>query len=315
MARDSEPFISIVIPTYNEMGNVDRQHETLKKLLAEQSWKYEFVYVDDGSRDGSGKWIRQQAKDDPHVRYVGFTRNFGKEAALAAGIKAAKGDAIMMVDSDAQFPVKLIPEFVAKWQEGAEVVVGVRKSNQREGFVKRYGSKLFYWMLKSLSGGQTVPGSTDFRLIDRRVADEFNFLTEHNRITRGLIDWLGYDRAYIDFHALPRENGSAGYTLKKMVSLAIHTFVAQSTRPLLFTGALGVLVMVAAALLGLFMVVEKYILNDPLHLYFTGTALLAVFLSFLVGVVLGCQGLLALYVESIHNETQNRPLYVVRDEG
>jgi glycosyltransferase involved in cell wall biosynthesis len=315
MARESEPFISIVIPTFNEMGNVDRQHETLQRLLAEQPWKYEFVYVDDGSSDGSGKWIRKQTKDDPHVRFVAFTRNFGKEAALAAGIKAARGDAIMMVDSDAQFPVKMIPEFVAKWQEGAEVVVGVRKSNQREGFVKRYGSKLFYWMLGSLSDGQTVPGSTDFRLIDRRVADEFNFLTEHNRITRGLIDWLGYDRAYIDFHALPRENGSAGYTLKKMVSLAIHTFVAQSTRPLLFTGALGVLVMVVAVVLGLFMVVEQYVLGDPLHLGFTGTAVLAVFLSFLVGVVLGCQGLLALYVESIHNETQNRPLYVVRDEG
>jgi glycosyltransferase involved in cell wall biosynthesis len=315
MARESEPFISIVIPTFNEMGNVDRQHETLQRLLAEQPWKYEFVYVDDGSSDGSGKWIRKQTKDDPHVRFVAFTRNLGKEAALAAGIKAARGDAIMMVDSDAQFPVKMIPEFVAKWQEGAEVVVGVRKSNQREGFVKRYGSKLFYWMLGSLSDGQTVPGSTDFRLIDRRVADEFNFLTEHNRITRGLIDWLGYDRAYIDFHALPRENGSAGYTLKKMVSLAIHTFVAQSTRPLLFTGALGVLVMVVAVVLGLFMVVEQYVLGDPLHLGFTGTAVLAVFLSFLVGVVLGCQGLLALYVESIHNETQNRPLYVVRDEG
>ena len=116
-------------------------------MLAEQPWKYEFVYVDDGSSDGSGKWIRGLAKADSHVRYVAFTRNFGKEAALAAGIKAAKGEAIMMVDSDAQFPVKMIPEFVAKWQEGAEVVVGVRKSNQREGFVKRYGSKLFYWML------------------------------------------------------------------------------------------------------------------------------------------------------------------------
>ena len=174
---------------------------------------------------------------------------------------------------------------------------------------------MFYFMLGSMSDGQTVPGSTDFRLIDRQVADDFNQLTERNRITRGLIDWLGYDRAFIDFHALPRENGQAGYNLRKMVGLALHSFVSQSTRPLLFTGALGLIVMAVSALVGLFMIVEKYLLGDPLHLGFTSTGVLAVFLSFLVGVVLACQGLLALYIESIHNETQNRPLYVIRDEG
>jgi dolichol-phosphate mannosyltransferase len=315
MSRTTEPFISVVIPTFNELGNVDKQHEKLKKLLAEWGWKHEFVYVDDGSRDGSDKWIRGLAKADHHVHFVCFSRNFGKEAALAAGLQTAKGDAVMMVDSDGQFPVEMIPQFVEKWQAGADVVVGVRKSNQREGLVKRYGSKMYHWMLSSLSNGQSVPGSTDFRLIDRQVADEFNRLTERNRITRGLIDWLGFSHAYINFHARAREVGDAGYDLRKMVGLALHSFVSQSTRPLLFTGALGLIVMAVSAIVGLFMIIEKYLLGDPLNLGFTSTGVLAVFLSFLVGVVLACQGLLALYIESIHNETQNRPLYVVRDEG
>ena len=315
MSRTAEFLISIVIPMYNEMGNVDKQHEKLKKLLHNWGWKYELIYVDDGSRDGSDKWIRRVARNDSRVHFVCFSRNFGKEAALAAGIATSKGDAVMMVDSDGQFPVEMIPQFVEEWRNGADVVVGVRRSNQHEGWVKRYGSKTFYLMLSSLSNGQTVPGSTDFRLIDRQVANEFNRLTERNRITRGMVDWLGFNRVYIDFHARARDVGHAGYDLRKMVGLALHSFVSQSTRPLLFTGALGLVVMTVSALLGLFMVIEKYVLGDPLHLGLTGTSVLAVFLTFLVGIVLGCQGLLALYIESIHNETQNRPLFVVRDEG
>lgn len=218
-----------------------------------------------------------------------------------------------MLDADGQHPVELLPKFFTKWEEGYQVVVGVRKANIGEGYIKRYGSKVFYKILNSLTNGNTVPGSTDFRLIDRRVADEFNKLTERGRITRGLIDWLGFKRAYINFNANEREDSKASYTFSKLIRLALHAFVSQSTKPLMAVGVLGIIVSATSLVFGLFLLTEQFILNDPLEFSITGTAYLAVFISFLVGTVLACQGLLALYIESIHLESQNRPLYIISD--
>jgi len=314
MRTSDSPTLSIVIPVYNESANLEWLPPKLLAYLDEQPWSYEVVFVDDGSTDNSGDKLRKLAQDHPGVRRLAFSRNFGKEAATTAGIYAARGQAVLMFDADGQFPYKLIGKFVEAWQGGAEVVIGVRKSNREEGFVKHYGSKFFYYILNLIAGGNSVAGSTDFRLIDRQVAEAFKQLSERNRITRGLVDWLGFRRSFITFDASARAGGRAGYDYRKLVGLALHAFVAQSTQPLLFTGALGLFVMLVSAALGAFMVVERFLLHDPLGLHLTGSAILAVFLSFLVGVVLGCQGLLALYIESIHNETQNRPLYVVREE-
>lgn len=308
-------LISIVVPVYNEAGNINWLHEQLAGYLQGKPWESEIILVDDGSQDASREMIAEIAKKHKGVRYISFSRNFGKEAATTAGIRAAKGDAVVMIDADGQHPMEFIERFVEEWQGGAEVVVGVRMSNQNEGLVKRYGSKLFYRMLNMMTKGNTVSGSTDFRLIDRKVVDQFNAMTEHGRITRGLIDWMGYRRTYVKFNSPARQNGEAGYSINKLVKLAMNGFVSQSTAPLLFTGALGLFVIVASLAVGGFMVTEQYILGDPLNLQITGTAILAVFLSLLIGVVLGCQGLLALYIESIHNETQNRPLYIISEEG
>jgi polyisoprenyl-phosphate glycosyltransferase len=313
--RPEKPMISLVIPVFNEAANIRRLYPKLTAFLSGHGWGYELVYVRDGGTDESEAEIRALAAKDNQVRFVIFSRNFGKEAATSAGIKRARGDAIVLYDADGQFPLELIERFVERWQAGADVVIGVRKTNRDEGWVKRYGSKLFNWMLKPLTDGQSVPGETDFRLIDRKVADKFNELTERTRITRGLIDWLGFERVLIPFHANAREDGAAGYTFHKLVRLARHSFVSQSTKPLQFTGVLGAIVTAISFLVGFFVLIEKYLLDDPLHLAITGTAALAVFLSFLVGIVLVCQGLLALYIESIHAEAQNRPLYVVRDES
>jgi hypothetical protein len=195
------------------------------------------------------------------------------------------------------------------------VVIGVRSANTKEGTVKRYGSKAFYKMMNTLSSGETIPRSTDFRLLDKKVIDEFNKLTEHNRITRGLIDWLGFKRTTVEFHSAARHSGRASYGFKKLVKLALHAFVSQTTKPLQFTGFLGGVVVVVSALIGIYLAIEKYALGDPLGLEVTGSALLALFVSFLVGLVLMSNWLLALYIESIHNETQNRPLYIVSEES
>lgn len=313
--RVAKPYISVVVPVFNEAPNMGRLYLSLCDFLDRPEWRYEILYVDDGSTDGSTEAIRKLAKENANVRYVQFSRNFGKEAATSAGLHHAHGDAVVIFDADGQFPFQLIEKFVEEWQKGADVVVGIRKSNKDEGLIKHYGSILFNWMLTPLTGGRSIPGETDFRLIDRNVVNKFNELSERTRITRGLIDWLGFTRVYVTFAANARAAGKAGYTFRKLIKLALHTFVSQSTRPLLFTGVLGLFVMVVSVVAGVFMAVEEYVLHDPFHLAITGTAILAAFLSFLVGIVLVCQGLLALYIESIHSETQNRPLYVIRDES
>ncbi|MEO5627721.1 MAG: glycosyltransferase family 2 protein [Candidatus Saccharimonadales bacterium] len=312
----AKQLISVVIPVYNEESNIVWFYDELKKQFDDlPKYDFEAIFVDDGSSDQSIKIIKELAGKSDGVRFLQFSRNFGKEAATSAGLGVCKGDAAMMIDVDGQHPVKLIPKFISQWEAGFEVVIGIRQSNSKEGAVKHYGSKLFYALLGSVAGTKTVPGSTDFRIIDRKVIDEFNKLTEHSRMTRGLIDWLGFKRTYIDFNAPARHSGDAAYSYSKLIRLALHGFVSQTTKPLQFTGLLGFIVTVGSFLLGLFLLFEQYIINDPLKLNVTGTAILALFLSFLVGLVLICQWLLALYIESIHNETQNRPLYIVSDKS
>jgi dolichol-phosphate mannosyltransferase len=311
---ETRPFISLVIPVHNESGNIDWHHERIAEVLTNLPIKWEVIYVDDGSSDDSLDLIKKLAKSSSSVDYVSFSRNFGKEAATSAGLRKAGGDAVVIIDADGQHPIEILNEFIKKWQAGNKVVIGVRDSNTNEGFVKKYGSKLFYKLLNTLSDGETIPRSTDYRLLDRQVVDKFNELTERNRITRGLIDWLGFKRATIEFDASARHSGKASYGFGKLMKLTLHAFVSQTTRPLQIGGVLGGLTVLLSAIVGLFLLIEDFILGDPMHLAVTGSAILAIFVSFLVGLVLICQWLLAIYIESIHQETQNRPLYIIDEE-
>lgn len=311
---DKDQLLSLIIPVHNEAGNLIWHHKHIVDVLVHIGCRFEIIYVDDGSTDDSLSILKTVAGQDPHTSAISFSRNFGKEAATSAGLRKCKGDAAIMLDADGQHPIELVQAFLEKWHEGYQVVIGVRGTNTKEGFVKRYGSRLFYRIINTMLRGNTIPRSTDFRLLDRRVIDEFNKLTEHNRMTRGLIDWLGFRRATIPFHSPARHSGEASYRFGKLVKLALYAFVSQSTKPLQLGGILGGITMLLSALAGLFLLFEKFAFGDPLRLAVTGTALLALFVSFLVGVVLICQWLLALYIESIHNETQNRPLYIIDEE-
>lgn len=304
-------LVSLIIPVHNEEKNLLWHHKNIVKFLESRSIQHELIYVNDGSTDNSQNIIETMALTDRSIRFINFSRNFGKEAATTAGLHHCSGDVAILIDADGQHPIELIEKFISRWKSGYDVVVGVRAKNKKEGIIKKYGSKLFYVMLTSFTDGNTVPGSTDFRLIDRKVIDEFKRLTEHNRITRGLVDWLGFKRSYVEFNAHERHDGKATYSFGKLMRLAIHAFVSHSTKPLQFTGFMGALVMVLSSTTGLFLLIETYVFDDVLGLAITGTAILALFLSFLIGLVLICQWLLALYIESIHSEAQNRPLYIV----
>jgi glycosyltransferase involved in cell wall biosynthesis len=310
MARS--PRISIVIPVYNEAAVLGHFHEKLIKALADVQ-SYEIIYCDDGSIDDSSKILREISRENT-VRYIRLSRNFGKEIATTAGINAAIGEAIITMDADGQHPPKLIPSFINSWESGNKVVIGLRTSNQKEGVVKRYGSKLFYKLFNRLTGMKLIPGATDYRLIDRDVQSQFKKMTERNRITRGLIDWLGYPREYIEFAAGPRMAGDAGYSFKKLFRLAIDSIVSLSISPLFIVAYIGAVVLPLSLLLGLFMILNA-ILSDPFNLHITGGAYLMVLILFLVGILLMSQGIIGLYLSHIHTETQNRPLYIVSEDS
>lgn len=303
--------LSVVIPVYNEEENIHPVYKELMKVLRKAASSFEVIFVNDGSTDASLKAIHKVADTDSHVRVVSFSRNFGKEIATTAGIQHARGKSILMFDADGQFPAELIPQFLERWRAGAQIVTGVRVSNQKEGMVKRYGSRLFYRIMRQMSDARITPGATDFRLIDRSVQAEFQRFNERRRITRGLIDWVGFREEIIEFSANERLAGQASYKTSKLIKLAMHSFVSLSLAPLYFSGYAGLIITPLALLLGAFVLVEQVLLGDPLGLNFTGTAMLGVLLLFFLGILLISQGLMAMYISHIHTETQGRPLYIV----
>lgn len=308
----NSPTISVVVPLYNEAAGLELFHAALLKQLSSlTNLTYELIYCDDGSTDGTRRLLEDLMNKNNKIKLISLTRNFGKENALTAGIIAAKGDAILMIDGDGQHPVELITKFIEAWQKGARVVVGVRQSDDKITFFKRLGSAFFYKILSLLTDNKTVQGATDFRLIDRSVQQAFMNLQETNRITRGLIDWLGFEPNYIHFKAKTRLAGRASYSSRKLINLATNSFVSLSPKPLYLFGYLGILITLGAFLLGISVFIEQLILNDPLHWKFTGTAMLGILILFLVGIVLMSQGILSLYISHIHSQSKARPLYVV----
>jgi len=309
MINRTKPVLSVVVPVYNEAAGIEQFHASLTAVLKGAPLEYEILYVDDGSIDASVQMIVGFHDTNSHVRIIKLTRNFGKEIATTAGIHAAQGDAILMLDADGQHPVDTIPRFVAKWQQGAKVVVGI-STDRQASLWKRAGSKLFYGIFRRLTGVAVDPNATDFRLIDKSVQVEFNRMSERNRITRGLIDWLGHDQQYVKYQENARLAGAPTQSFRKLFKLAVDSAISLSISPLHITAYIGAVVLPLATLLGLGMF-ANYVLGDPFHLHATGGAYLMVLMLFLVGVLLVSQGIIGLYLSHIHTETQNRPLYVV----
>jgi dolichol-phosphate mannosyltransferase len=310
--NQAEIYLSVIVPVHNEEKNLSAFYEAAKKVLDGLGRPYEIIFINDGSSDASQAELEKLAAGDGRVRVLEFSRNFGKEIALTAGLNHCSGQAAIMIDADLQHPVEKILEFVAKWEAGAEVVIGVRQKNKNCGFIKHWGSIIFYKIMKRISEVPLLPYSTDFRLLDRAVINEFNKFSERQRMTRALIAWLGFKRDYVYFEARERENGQATYNVRKLISLAMNSFVSLSLIPLKWAGYLGLLIIFTVGPFGLYVLLGKYIWAWKYAVSFSGPAQLALLITFLVGIVLCSLGLVALYIAHIHGEVLARPLYVLR---
>ncbi len=214
----NQKTISVIVPVYNEAKNLTTFYHEFRKHTKAILHQFELIFVDDGSSDDSPHVIRRFMARDKNVRLVELSRNFGKEIATSAGLHRASGHAAMMIDADLQMPPKLIRDFVQKWEEGAEIVVGVF-ANRNMSWLRRTGAKLYYWIMDKIAHTKITPNATDFRLLDRRVVRKFCELTERDRMTRGLIEWLGFRQEYIYFEQAARQHGAPTYSIRKLIDL------------------------------------------------------------------------------------------------
>lgn len=306
-----DKLISIVIPIYNEEKNISSLYIELKKVLDNINFKWELILVNDGSKDGSIIELEKLVRADSKVKVLDFSRNFGKEAATTAGCHFSRGDAVVTMDADLQHPPEVIREFLEKWQEGFEVVYTVREENKGASFTKKITSKIYWWIFSKISSSNSEPHSTDFRLLDRKVVDEFKKFPERGRIFRGIVDWMGYKRARVDFVAPERKAGQAGYSYAKLFGLAINSLTAFSLMPLRLAGYLGVIITSFSSIFLIIMLVTRWFFSPEM---FSPIAFLMIINTLLIGIVLICLGFIALYIARIHDEVVDRPLYIIRNK-
>lgn len=306
----SRPRITLLIPIYNESGNIHALvRETDAALAHLDRFEFSYLFVDDGSTDASVSMLEQLAGADPRIGVLELSRNFGKELALTAGLNAIDADAVIIMDADLQHPPAYIPEMIRLWEDGWEIVATKRTHSDKQPVLRRFGSHVFYWLLNSISPFKMEPNTTDFRLLDRVVVEALKRFTETNRMVRGLIDWMGYRKTFIEFEAPSRRSGAAGYTYGRLFRLAIDSFTSFSLVPLKVAGYMGILVTSVFGLLLAFMVIDKFSWNA---MGFTPIAFVIVTNVIMNGIVLICLGLVALYIGHIHTEVIGRPLYLVR---
>jgi polyisoprenyl-phosphate glycosyltransferase len=303
------PIFSIVVPAYREGKNlpilVERCTEMMNGLANQPPW--EMVIVDDGCPDDTWPVIKSLSARYPNVRGLHLARNFGKEVALTAGIHAAGGQAVICMDADLQHPPEAIPKLIACWHAGSKVVA-TRRTLTKLPLMRRVGSRVYYWLMSKVAGVNLTSQATDFGLYDRSVVDAFSRMTERNRMFRGMIDWLGTPKTFVEFESHERLHGEAGYSYRKLVGLAINSVTSFSLFPLRLTGYLGLVIFFLSVLLLAFMLMDKFFTQQ---FGFTSLAFVVVANTVFIGVVLMALGIMALYIGSIHTEVINRPLYVV----
>ena len=305
---DSRKKVTVLVPAYNEAGQLPALHAELRRMVAASGVAYgwEFLVVDDGSTDDTQAVLRQLRAEDPRMRYVTLSRNFGKENALMAGFDYATGDCVVMMDSDLQHPVDVIPAMLREWEAGYDDVYGRRLSRGREPFVRRRLTMAYYRLLQSSTRIDVLAEMGDFRLLDRRCVDAMRALRENSRYTKGLLGWIGYRKKGVDYTPDERYGGKSRFSYRKLVNLAAEGICGFSTSPLRATTLLGLAVALGAFVYILFVLCKTLVWGESVQGYPT---LMCVIL-FLGGCQLTAIGIIGEYIGRIYNETKRRPPYI-----
>lgn len=308
---DANDKISVVVPIFNESANITELQNRLSDTLQSISSEYEIIYVNDGSSDDSLERLKRISENDKNTFYLSFSRNFGHQIAVTAGLDVCRGNPIIIMDGDLQDPPELISQLYEKYKMGYEVVYAKRKERKGESVFKKITAKMFYRLLKNLTSINIPLDTGDFRLIDRKIVGHLKLMTEQNKFLRGQIAWIGFRQAEVLFDRQERKEGKTGYSFSKMLRFAVHGIVNFSDKPLQFVTKLGLLISLVSLIIILYALYSNFIL----HRTITGWTSLIISSMFIGGTQLLSIGIIGEYISNINKNVQNRPLYIVEDSN
>ena len=300
-------LVSVVIPVFNEEGNIEPLAASLAASIPE-SYERELIFVDDGSNDRSLFILRSLARKDPAIRYISFSRNFGHQAALRAGIEAANGDCVVMMDGDFQHPPSLIPALISEYEKGVDIVTTKRLQN-RTTFLKRTTSNIFYYLVNALSDTKIDPGSADFRLLSSRARDVILSMKEQGLFLRGAIPWTGLPSAEITYVPDSRRSGASKYTASKMISLALDGITSFSVKPLRLTSFAGIAISGVGFLYALYALIVHFFTDRTVE----GWTSILISVLIIGGIELLSLGIMGEYLGKLFMEAKGRPRYIIKE--
>ena len=305
--------LSAIVPCYNEEENiVDFYHEFMKNeaFFREKDVALELLFIDDGSKDNTAAEVKKLAGVDKRVRLVSFSRNFGKEAAIYAGLEKAGGDYVVFLDADLQDPPSLLPEMYGYVEQGYDSVATRRVTRKGEPPLRSFFARIFYRLMKKISRTEIMDGARDYRLMTRQVVDAILSMGEYNRFSKGIFGWVGFETKWLEFENIERKKGETKWSFWKLFLYSIDGITAFSTAPLAFAAFMGVLFCLAAFALIIFTIVRKAIFGDPT----SGWPSLVCIISLISGVQLFCLGIVGQYLAKTYMEVKRRPIYLVKEE-
>lgn len=300
-------LLSVVVPCYNEEDSLEFFLDEIQKTLAD--YNYEVIFINDGSEDSTLEKIRNLANSNPNVKYISFSRNFGKESAIYAGLVNATGNLICLIDADLQHPPYLIPEMIDAISEGYDVAAAKRVSKKGEPFFKTLGSRFFYRLFNSISSMKLIPGATDYRVMTRQVTDAVLQLSEYNRFSKGIFQWIGFETKWIEYENIERVAGETTWSVWQLFMYSIEAITSFTTLPLTISIYLGFIISVLAFIYLLIIIIKYLLYSDPVQ----GFATTMCTILLLGGIQLISIGILGKYLKNTYNETKNRPIFIVKE--
>lgn len=306
-------LLSVIVPCYNEQENVPYFYDEFVKneeFLTKRNLEFELIYVNDGSKDETVAEVKKLHEKDARVHLISFSRNFGKEAAMYAGLEKSKGDYVVIMDADLQDPPSLLPEMFAGLDEGYDCVATRRVSRKGEPPIRSFFARMFYKLMKRISKTEIMDGARDYRLMTRQVVDAIVAMREYNRFTKGIFGWVGFETKWLEYENIERVKGETKWNFWKLLIYSIDGITAFSTVPLSIAAFMGVLFCIFAVLLIIFIVVRTLIFGDPV----SGWPSLVCIISLISGVQLFCIGIVGQYLAKTYMEVKNRPIYLIKEE-